>query len=275
MRRTVLPFTWSLLLTDAGTLPSLRDIDAVIVDLDGTMVDTLGDFTVALNLMLAGLPARDTSQRRVDRSTVERMVGKGSEHLVRAVLAHVSAGVGSEADDAGDGMRAAARFDHAFAAYQKHYDAVNGHHAKVYNGVAQGLENIMRRGLPMACLTNKPLAFARTLLQLKALDGYFRFVFGGDSFDRKKPDPLPLIKTCEALGTAPSRTLMLGDSSNDAQAARRAGCPVVLVTYGYNHGEPIRDVDADGFTDSLADLQWTARQAPPVAILKSCPAGSP
>lgn len=79
-------------------------------------------------------------------------------------------------------------------------------------------------------------------------------MFGGDSFERKKPDPLPLIGTCQALGTEPVRTLMLGDSSNDAQAARAAGCPVLLVTYGYNHGQPVRAVDADGFVDSLAEL---------------------
>ena len=79
-------------------------------------------------------------------------------------------------------------------------------------------------------------------------------VFGGDAFSRKKPDPLPLQKTCQALATAPQRTLMIGDSSNDAQAARAAGCPVLLVTYGYNHGEPIRGVDADAFVDSLQQL---------------------
>ena len=106
----------------------------------------------------------------------------------------------------------------------------------------------------MVCLTNKPLAFARSLLQLKGLDGFFVEVFGGDSFARKKPDPLPLIKACEFLGTLPARTLMIGDSSNDAQAARAAGCPVLLVTYGYNHGAPVREVDADGFMDSLAEL---------------------
>jgi phosphoglycolate phosphatase len=92
------------------------------------------------------------------------------------------------------------------------------------------------------------------LLAAKGLDSYFDFVFGGDAFERKKPDPLPLQKTCEALGTLPARTLMVGDSSNDARAARAAGCPVILVTYGYNHGEPVRGVDADGFADSLADV---------------------
>ena len=109
-------------------------------------------------------------------------------------------------------------------------------------------------GLPLACLTNKPRAFAADLLQAKGLSGYFACVFGGDSFERKKPDPLPLLKTCEALGTAPARTLMVGDSENDGLAARAAGCPVALVTYGYNHGEPIERAPHDRLIASLADL---------------------
>jgi len=79
-------------------------------------------------------------------------------------------------------------------------------------------------------------------------------VFGGDAFERKKPDPLPLLRSCAALGTVPARTLMIGDSANDAQAARSAGCPVLLVTYGYNHGQSARAVDADAWVDSLAEL---------------------
>ena len=120
--------------------------------------------------------------------------------------------------------------------------------------MAEGLQGLSARGLRLACLTNKPRDFARPLLEAKGLAGYFDHVFGGDDFERKKPDPLPLLKTCEALGTAPARTLMIGDSSNDARAARAAGCPVVLVTYGYNHGEPVRGVDADGFVDAISEL---------------------
>jgi phosphoglycolate phosphatase len=92
------------------------------------------------------------------------------------------------------------------------------------------------------------------LLASKGLDGFFAVVFGGDAFERKKPDPLPLRKTCEALGSEPAATLMIGDSSNDAAAARAAGCPVLLVTYGDHQGEPVRSVDADGFIDSMAEL---------------------
>jgi len=81
-------------------------------------------------------------------------------------------------------------------------------------------------------------------------------VVGGDAVARKKPDPMPLIFACKQMGVAPARTLMVGDSSNDAQAARAAGCPVLLVSYGYNHGEPIHSVDADLVVDSLADFRW-------------------
>jgi phosphoglycolate phosphatase len=79
-------------------------------------------------------------------------------------------------------------------------------------------------------------------------------VTGGDRFVRLKPDPLPLLETCAALGSPPTQTLMIGDSVNDSRAARAAGCPVALVTYGYNHGQPVRSVDADAYVDSIADL---------------------
>jgi phosphoglycolate phosphatase len=111
-------------------------------------------------------------------------------------------------------------------------------------------------GLRMACVTNKPTTFAQELLRQKGLDGFFEITLGGDACAHKKPHPMPLLKACEALGTTPHKTLMVGDSSNDAQAARAAGCPVLLVTYGYNHGEPVHGVDADAFTDSLAHIPW-------------------
>ena len=144
------------------------------------------------------------------------------------------------------------------ALYQQHYRAVNGQYARVYPGVVDGLQALQHAGLKLACLTNKPVGFARELLQLKGLDAFFSHVFGGDSFAAKKPDGLPVLKTCEALGALPERCLMVGDSSNDAQAARAAGCPVVLVTYGYNHGQPVAssgaNVDADAVIDSLLQL---------------------
>nr|WP_157090413.1 phosphoglycolate phosphatase [Polaromonas jejuensis] len=225
--------------------------DAAIIDLDGTMVDTMGDFVAALNLMLGDLALHGLAGLPLEAATVSRMVGKGSEHLVKSVLNHVQ----TQAKHASEAIDLVAHYEPAYASYQRHYDAVNGRHSALYPGVLEGLCGLQARGLPLVCLTNKPAAFARALLKLKGLDGFFREVFGGDSFERKKPDPLPLLKACEFLGTRPARTLMIGDSSNDAQAARAAGCPVVLVSYGYNHGEPVRAVDADGFIDSLAELR--------------------
>ena len=209
--------------------------EAAIVDLDGTMVDTVGDFEVALRLALA-----DLGWPPVDRAFIARTVGKGSEHLLTRTLAEVGA--------------PAALYEAAWARYQQHYLAINGQHSVVFDGVAAGLALLRARGLRLACLTNKPTAFARPLLAAKGLDGYFEHVFGGDAFARKKPDPLPLLKTCEALGSVPSRTLMVGDSSNDARAARAAGCPVVLVSYGYNHGEPVAAAGADRVIDRLDQL---------------------
>lgn len=212
-----------------------QPLHAAIIDLDGTMVDTLGDFVVVLNRVLDELALTP-----IERGFVEHTIGKGSEHLIRSTLQQVGADAGLYAQ--------------AWDLYQQHYAEVNGAHSDVFPGVVEGLTALKARGMKLACLTNKPTAFALALLRLKGLDAFFSSVFGGDAFERRKPDPLPLIKTCEALGTAPAQTLMVGDSSNDARAARAAGCPVVLVSYGYNHGEPVGAVDADGVIDRLDQL---------------------
>lgn len=214
---------------------SLPPLAAAIVDLDGTLVDTLGDFHAALGEMLRGLGLPPLA-----RSEVARFIGKGSEHLIRQALAHV----GAPAD----------LYSRAWDGYQAAYRGLNGRWSAVYPGVQEGVAQLAARGLRLACLTNKPGEFARELLVAKGLASAFEHVFGGDAFERKKPHPLPLLKTCAALGTAPAATLMVGDSRNDASAARAAGCPVVLVTYGYNHGEPVREVDADGHLASLAEI---------------------
>ena len=210
-------------------------LQAAIIDLDGTLVDTLGDFSAALNQMLGelGLPA-------VETGIVAGFIGKGSEHLIRATLQHVGA--------------PHALYRRAWDHYQDAYRGLNGRWSAVYPGVEEGIRQLQAAGMRLACLTNKPGEFARELLAAKGLAGAFGIVNGGDAFERKKPDPLPVIRTCEALGTPPARTLVVGDSRNDAAAARAAGCPVVLVTYGYNHGEPVRAVDADAYLDSLAEL---------------------
>jgi len=213
----------------------LSRIRAAIVDLDGTMVDTVGDFEQALARTLGEL-----SLPPVDRAFIARTVGRGSMYLLRETLAHAGG--------------APHLLDAAWTHYQRHYGDVNGAHAEVFAGVPEGLAAMRARGWRLACVTNKPRAFALALLQAKGLAPFFDQVFGGDSFERHKPDPLPLLKTCEALGTDPAHTLMVGDSRNDCQAARAAGCPVVLVSYGYNHGEPAAQARPDRVVDRLDAL---------------------
>jgi phosphoglycolate phosphatase len=219
-----------------------RPLHAAIIDLDGTLVDTLGDFHAALNHMLLELRLPPVSAE-----AVAHFIGKGTEHLLRQTLAHV----GAPAD----------LYERACDLYHHAYRGLNGDWSTVFPGVEQGIDALRASGLRLACLTNKPGEFARELLHTKGLLPAFEMVFGGDAFERKKPDPLPLLKTCEALDVPPAATLMIGDSRNDAAAARAAGCPVVLVTYGYNHGEPVRAVDADGYVDSLADVAGLLRRA--------------
>jgi phosphoglycolate phosphatase len=213
--------------------------DAALVDLDGTLVDTVGDFEVALSRTLSdlGLPV-------VSRAFIERTVGQGSEHLIRQTLAEAGG--------------SASLYDDAWARYRHHYEAINGRHSAIYPGVLEGLAKLQAAGLRLICLTNKPAAFARQLLVAKSLAGLFEHCFGGDSFERKKPDPLPLLQACAALGSSPSRTLMIGDSRNDVQAARGAGCPVVLVSYGYNHGEPAASAGADHVVERLDHITLMA-----------------
>ncbi len=224
---------------------------AAIIDLDGTLVDTLGDFEVALNLTLA-----DLALPPVDRAFIGRTVGKGSPHLIHSALA--AAG--------GD----AASYDLAWAHYQRHYREVNGSHSTVYAGAEAGLERLRKAGLALACVTNKPHEFAVALLERKGLARFFDRVFGGDSFARRKPDPLPLVSAAAALGSSTARTLVVGDSANDAQAARAAGCPLVLVRYGYNHGQPIESAGADALVDRLDEIDLEAWDLPP---LLNCSAG--
>lgn len=234
--------------TTAATLPAhvtAAGIQAVLFDLDGTLVDTVADFDVALNHMLQKLALPPITQQEI-----RLIIGKGSIHLIQTVLARKLAQAGQPADQAA----VAVSFNAAWDAYMDHYIAINGQYASVYQGVLPSLQQLRQAGLRLAVVTNKPLALATPLMRVKQLEPYVEFLYGGDSFERKKPDPYPLLQACERLGTSPAQTLMIGDSSNDAQAARAAGCPVVLLRYGYNHGEPIEQADADACFDSMEQI---------------------
>jgi len=218
-------------------------VRAALIDLDGTLVDTLGDFTHALNGMLddLGLP-------NLTPSEVRMYIGRGSEHLVKSTLLHHA---GSRPMPHLERL-----YPQALAIYQAHYRQHNGRHAQVYEGVTPGLTMMRDRGWKLACVTNKPAEFARDLLRAKGLDSHFETVVGGDTHVRKKPDPMPLQKTCEQLGVPASQALMIGDSAIDAQAASAAGCPLVMVTYGYHHQALMDRMGALQCVDRLDEISF-------------------
>lgn len=220
------------------------EVHAIVIDLDGTMVDTRGDFIAALNAMLD-----DLQLPHVDVAFVSVTVGKGTANLIRKTLERV---MHAPIDDE--------LLNRAMLRYVQNYPRTNGQFSTLYPGVIEGLTMLQKQGYPLACLTNKPSALAGPLLVEKGLAGFFQCVFGGDAFIRQKPDPLPLVRTCEALRSPPAQTLMVGDSINDAQAAHSAKCPVALLRYGYNHGCPVEEVPANFYIDSLAELPSLLRR---------------
>jgi phosphoglycolate phosphatase len=210
-------------------------LQAALIDLDGTMVDTADDFTAGLNGMLAQFDAAETS-----REEVVGYVGKGSEHLIHSVLAQRF-----------DASHAQDRFDEALAIYQEEYARINGRHTHLYPEVEAGLSAMRDAGLKLACVTNKPHRFAVELLQQYGLLGYFTVVLGGDSVPKKKPDPLPMLTACAQLQVPPAAAIAIGDSENDALAGRAAGMATLTVPYGYNHGQAVQTIKSDGIVASL------------------------
>ena len=216
---------------------SFKGIRAAIIDLDGTMVDTAPDFQVAINRMREELHLAPLALE-----TITDFVGKGSENLMRRVL-----GVDFEASEV------ERRFELALQRYQHHYLQINGDHSELYAGVHEGLLAMKKGGVRLACVTNKPIAFARPLLEKKGLIDSFEVIYGGDSLAHKKPHPLPMLSVCNDFDLQPDQVVAIGDSSNDSEAARAAGCRVLTVPYGYNHGQPVQTIDTDGIVESLLD----------------------
>ncbi|WMW81270.1 phosphoglycolate phosphatase [Undibacterium cyanobacteriorum] len=219
-------------------MTSFSNIKALIIDLDGTMLHTAPDFMVAINRMREELQLAP-----LDEITITHFVGQGSENLITRVLSH-----DFEKDEV------ERHFAFAMQRYQHHYLAINGDYSELYPEVIEGLTQLKHSGYRLTCVTNKPMAFTEPLLSKKGLRQFFEVVYGGDSFPRKKPDPLPLTEACRFFDLAPSQVLAIGDSSNDAKAARAAGCPVLVVPYGYNHGEAVQTIESDGIVASLFEV---------------------
>jgi phosphoglycolate phosphatase len=214
-----------------------RNFRAVLLDLDGTLLHTAPDLAAAANRMLGelGLPLRAPDE-------LATFIGKGLPALVHRALAGTL-----------DGVAERNLFDRALPIFERCYAEESGRRAAPYPGVVDGLERMRALRLPLGCVTNKAGRFTQDLLDRTGLARFFHCVVSGDTVPRKKPDPLPILHACERLGTEARVTLVIGDSLNDVQAARAAGCAVWCVPYGYNEGRPVSELECDAVVDSLRD----------------------
>ena len=213
-------------------------VKMVMIDLDGTLIDTVPDLAAAANRMLA-----DLKRSAWDMTHYRAWIGNGVPRFVKRAL---TGEMQAEPD--------AKLNEQALALFSRHYAAAVSDLSRPYPGVVEALERLEAQGFSLACITNKAETFTLPLLKNLDLYKYFQLVLSGDSLPKQKPDPLPLRHACEHFGIDSDHGVLVGDSSNDVQAARAAGMPVICVTYGYNHGHDIRQSLPDAVVDSLTDV---------------------
>ena len=216
-----------------------------MIDLDGTLADTIPDLAEAANRML-----RELGRPALGTDVLRTFVGKGIPRLVERALA------GSLEGQVDEGLLA-----RALPVYERCYAEENGKHTVIFPGVREGLRTLRDMRMPLACVTNKAERFTRALLEQLGLAPNFEQVIAGDTLPQKKPDPQPLLHACRGFGIAPSDMLMIGDSANDVEAARSAGCPVFCVDYGYNEGRDVRELDVDAIVASLIEAARLIQRA--------------
>jgi phosphoglycolate phosphatase len=226
-------------MTPGGAVRAGDPPAALLFDLDGTLLDSLPDLATAVDRMLAELGFAPAG---IDR--VRGWIGDGARQLVHESLLFAHGGRGS-------GER---ELSAALDVYMRHYAACCTERSQLFAGVREALEVWHRRGIAMACVTNKGTRFTAPLLDHFDLHALLPVVVCGDTLPQRKPDPAPLLLACRQLNVVPAQAAMIGDSRNDVLAARAAGMPVVCVGYGYNHGRPIAEEQPDRIVDSLLEL---------------------
>ena len=219
-------------------------VKAAAFDLDGTLLDTLPDIAEAARRMLT-----DTGRPEVGTESVRRYVGDGIERLAKRLLTGQM-----------DGEPRADELQRALDLFEHHYRDTLTQRTRPFPGVQEGLRQFAREGLKLACVTNKAESFTLPLLEGTGLRGFFDLVVAGDTLSRRKPDPLPLLHCAQQFGAQPHELLMVGDSMNDALAARAAGCPVFCVPHGYG-ARDVRELDCDAI---VANLVEAARLVTPI-----------
>jgi phosphoglycolate phosphatase len=210
----------------------------ILIDVDGTLVDSVPDLAYCVDAMMEQLGRPSCGEAKV-----RNWVGNGVERLVRRALSGTLDGEPTEAD-----------FARAYPLFLDLYSRNTSKRSCLYPGVREGLDMLKAAGYPLGCVTNKVAQFTEPLLRDLGVHDDFAIVISGDTLPRKKPDPEPLLHAAGFFGVAPQSSLMIGDSISDVRAARAAGFRIVCVSYGYNHGVDIRDARPDAVIDSLSDI---------------------
>ena len=218
-------------------IAKLDQRNLILFDLDGTLVDSAFDLYRAMNLSLArlNLPLVTEQQVRV-------WIGKGTSLFCQSTLQYLKGDV--------DPVLHQQLLD----TFLEIYNAEPCVDTQPFHGIVEFLDWGLKNHKKMICVTNKPEQPARKILDMLQMSHYFDDVVGGDRFEVRKPDPKPLLHCVEAFDTTVEQTLMIGDSSNDVEAARRAGIDCVVVSYGYNHGEDIQLCQPQQIVDDLTEL---------------------
>ncbi|MBT3196928.1 MAG: phosphoglycolate phosphatase [Gammaproteobacteria bacterium] len=210
----------------------------VLIDLDGTLVDSVPDLAWCVDEMMKGVGLESHGEARV-----RHWVGNGVERLVCRALTNSL-----------DGEPEAALFERAFPLFSELYAENSSQRSQLYPGVIEGLEWLKGQPLRVGCVTNKAERYTLPILADLGIADYFEIVVSGDTLAVKKPDPAPLLHVSDHFGLRPAEAAMIGDSMSDVKAARAAGFSIICMSYGYNHGEDIRDYSPDAVIDSMAEL---------------------
>lgn len=211
--------------------------ELILFDLDGTLVDSAFDLYRAMNLSLErlGLPLVTEAQVRI-------WIGKGTALFCESTLRYLKGEVDPDLQQ------------QLLAAFLEIYNADPCVDTQPFHGVLEFLQWGIQNNKKLICVTNKPEQPARKILEILKMDHYFVDVIGGDRFDQRKPDPIQLNYCIAHYQSSAEKTLMIGDSSNDVEAARRAQVDCVVLSYGYNHGEDIQLCQPQQVIDDVMEL---------------------
>ena len=217
---------------------SLPHPSLILIDIDGTLVDSVPDLAFCINTMLDKLNRPTYPQKKI-----RQWVGNGVEQLTKRALTGQL-----------DGQPDPALFDRGYQLFLECYSKNVSRQSRLYPETHEGLQQLKAMGFMLGSVSNKIAQFTQPLLKDLKIASYFSITVSGDTLAEKKPSPKPLLYAASQLGVQPQNCLMVGDSSNDVQAARAANMAIACVAFGYNHGRDIRDDNPDILIDSLKHL---------------------